>query len=568
MNNSFTYIANYFRYLVLNKTKLFALLLFVATSCATVVPPSGGPVDKQAPQVVSCSPKDKSLNFDSKKIIITFDEFINLQNADKQIFISPPFKNAPDYKVKRKSLQININDTLLENTTYTVFFGDAISDITENNKVSNLVYSFSTGDYIDTLSVWGHVFDAYTQEPIKDALVMLYTDFNDSVPITSLPRHISKTSGDGSFHIQNLKAGEYKIFALDDLNNDYKCNLITESIAFLLDTIKPRYFGNDSLSAVLDKPVKLMMFATKDTTQQIVESKIIDKNVVRFIFKEPTKDFEIRANFFENINNQYHEWSARNDTLMVWLPSDVDTATFYINTNKTISDTITFKGLVEKETEKPKGKSKSQVVATPKMQYSSTVSSGMLPFYKPVEISFKNPIVKVLNSNYLLINNEKADTIQGQFTVSDTLFRKLTIDMPKSLSSVYTVIISDSSYVDIYNIYNDSIKLTFSVSPAENYGSLKLNISSKTTQNIIVNILDAENSNLVRSMKAVSNSTVDFGYFGPKTYKAMVIFDKNNNGIWDCGDYFKKIYPEPTFIFPKELKIRANWDLEEDWVIE
>ncbi|MDD3738352.1 MAG: Ig-like domain-containing protein [Lentimicrobiaceae bacterium] len=568
MNNLFLNIVNSLLYFVSNKTKLFVLLLFVATSCATIVAPSGGPVDKQAPQVVSYSPQDKSLNFDSKKIVITFDEFINLQNADKQIFISPPFKNAPDYKVKRKSLQININDTLFENTTYTVFFGDAISDITENNKVSNLVYSFSTGDYIDTLSVWGHVLDAYTQKPVKDALVMLYTDFNDSVPLTSLPRHISKTNDDGSFHIQNLKAGEYKIFALNDLNNDYKCNLLTESLAFSLDTIKPRYFGNNSLGVDTAKEIKLMMFTTKDTVQHIVESKIIDKNKVRFIFKEPTEDFDIRANFFENIDKQYHEWSNRKDTLMLWLPSDVDTATFYINTNKTISDTITFKGLVERETEKPKGKSKSQAVATPRLKYSSTVSSGMLPFYKPVEISFKTPIAKVFNSNYLLIDDEKADTVQSQFTVADTLFRKLTIDLPKPLSSVYTIVIPDSSYTDIYNVYNDSIKLAFSVSPAENYGSLKLNISSKTTQNIIVNILDAENDNLVRSVKAVSNSTIDLGYFNPKTYRAIVIFDINNNGIWDCGDYFKKIYPEPTFIFPKELKIRANWDLEEDWLIE
>jgi len=189
-------------------------ILLLIIQCGHPVMPTGGPQDITPPMVEQAVPANYSPNFDAEKIYISFDEFISLKNPRNEIFISPPMDEFPEFKVKGKKLIASITEELKPNTTYTLFFGNAIVDITEGNPKSNFEYVFSTGDVIDSLSVSGAVLQAFDLQPVENVLVMLYYDNNDTIVLDSLPLYVrpfyaSKTNEFGEFRINNLKEGPY-----------------------------------------------------------------------------------------------------------------------------------------------------------------------------------------------------------------------------------------------------------------------------------------------------------------------------------------------------------------------
>jgi uncharacterized protein (DUF2141 family) len=238
-----------------------SILLWLVYSCATIVAPSGGDKDVTPPKLVYSLPKNKSANFSGKKLILGFSEYIQLKDMDKNLLISPPLNSDPDFKIKGRSLTIKLKDTLRSNTTYSFYFGDGIVDLTEGNPLKNFSLAFSTGDVIDSLSLTGKVNDAFTRLPVKDILVMLYTDLADSAPILQRPVYVSRTNETGEFTLGSLAAGKYRIVALKDGNNDYMYNLPTELIAFADYLVEPFYVPQavtDSLNNANDtikKPV-------------------------------------------------------------------------------------------------------------------------------------------------------------------------------------------------------------------------------------------------------------------------------------------------------------------------
>ena len=185
---------------------LFASIYLLAVSCAQIVSPAGGIKDNTPPKVVKAQPKNQSLYFNSEKITIEFDEFIQLNNTDDQIIISPPTEQKPEYTLKGKVLEIRFKEQLQPNTTYTINFGNAIGDNKENNLLQNYSYVFSTGSLIDSLGINGTVYQAFNKKAEKDIVVGLYkTDgFTDSTLIKEKPLYLTKTNELGNFNIKNL----------------------------------------------------------------------------------------------------------------------------------------------------------------------------------------------------------------------------------------------------------------------------------------------------------------------------------------------------------------------------
>ena len=197
---------------------LLGLALF--PHCAKVVSPTGGPKDTLAPKVVSSTPRMNSTNFTGNKIIVEFDEYVQVKDVQKKLIVSPPLKTRPQVGIRGKRIEIEITDTLKENTTYTVYLGDAVSDNNEGNPISSFEFAFSTGSSIDTLSLTGNIVNAISREPVEGALVMLYDSFADSLPYITLPTHIAKTNKKGDFVVNNLKYIDYKLVAINDLNSN------------------------------------------------------------------------------------------------------------------------------------------------------------------------------------------------------------------------------------------------------------------------------------------------------------------------------------------------------------
>jgi len=217
---------------VVLKYFFFVACVLIVYSCANIVPPSGGPKDVIPPRVIKCVPENRSVRYDAKQIRIDFDEYIQLKNLNSELLVSPPMELMPDVSVRGKSLVIKIADTLKAHTTYNFYFGNSVVDITEGNSLSNFQYVFSTGDFVDSLSIKGFVNEAFDLKPAEGVFVMLYDSIADTVPYFQRPLYLTRTDKTGYFELNNLRDTLYKIFVLKDANSNLLFDLPYEKIAF------------------------------------------------------------------------------------------------------------------------------------------------------------------------------------------------------------------------------------------------------------------------------------------------------------------------------------------------
>jgi hypothetical protein len=212
-------------------------IFFLAISCAKIGRPSGGPKDTKSPQVLFCEPQNMNTNYNRDHFEIFFDEYVTLRNIKQELIVSPPLSQDPEVINKGKSIKVNLYSNLKTNTTYTFSFGDAIVDYREANPLKNYRYVLSTGDYIDSLSVFGQVLNAFNLKPPSDKVwVILHDTLQDSVLYNNQPSYITQTDKEGYFSMLHIKNDSFKIFALNDINANYQYDMPNEKIAFT-DTI-------------------------------------------------------------------------------------------------------------------------------------------------------------------------------------------------------------------------------------------------------------------------------------------------------------------------------------------
>ncbi len=221
---------------------LHLLLAVIAAAllaaCANMGRPEGGPRDETPPVYVSSNPKMGQLRFKGNKVTVTFDENIALDDAMNKIVVSPAQRTTPAISTVGRRVTVELRDTLIPNTTYTIDFSDAIKDLNEGNVLDGLALDFATGDSIDSLRISGMVFEARTLEPAQGMLVGVYSNLSDTA-LTTLPfERITKTNQLGQFTLRNLKPGQYRIFAVNDINRDYHWDR-SEDVAFYDVTISP-----------------------------------------------------------------------------------------------------------------------------------------------------------------------------------------------------------------------------------------------------------------------------------------------------------------------------------------
>lgn len=536
----------------------------ILSACATIVSPTGGPKDVTPPTIVSSQPLNYSTNFKGNKVIINFDEYIAIKDIEKQLIISPPLPSIPEIKIKGRSLVFRTKDTLRSNTTYNIYFGDAVSDITENNKFPNLNFAFSTGPIIDSLSLEGQVTDAYTRLPVKEALVMLYSDFTDSTPKTKLPLYVTRTMENGSFRLNSLASGKYRVIALKDANNDYLYNLPNETIAFSGDSIQPVY-NVTSLSDTTNKTeyansaenVALNMFPEPDSVQRLLKSGMVSANKMILAFRFPVTHFRMKALNITDSLWCINEWNSTNDTLQSWLISKPDSLHLILSDYRMVDDTIVFSTV-------PKTTIKQKSNITPKLSIGHTALSNQLRFNKPFVLIFDNPLSTADTANLRLVNITKQDTTKALTYFTDSIKRHLQIFIPSSSNGEMKLLIPKGTFTDIYGFTHDSLAVTFNIIPKEEFGTFAVKLKRFVKTPLIMQLLN-EKGEILDSQTITTSDELNFGYRKPGNYKLRAIYDANGNGKWDTGIFLKKQQPEIIIIHPKVFEVRANWEMEEEW---
>lgn len=564
------------------KIKLFFVLAIpcALVSCANIVSPTGGPKDVTPPEVIETIPLNGTANFTGNRFILRFDEFVRLNNIQQQILISPPLDHNPEFRLRGKRLIVSFNDTLIENTTYSFHFGDAIGDITENNRLVNYAYYFSTGDYIDSLTLHGTVKNAKDQKVEENIFVLLHElPLKDSAIAKYRPRYVTRADKNGRFRFDHIADNKYHIVAIVDKNNNLLYDDINEPIAFHDKMVKPYYdkslfadtiptdtIKNDSLITKphisIKESIDLLMFVAEDSIQRVITARSLSKQKAVIALRYPVKDADIVIKDTSLYNNYVLQWNDNDDTLTIWFkPHSIDTISL------TISD-IDFTDTLKIYMRDPiVSRARHQV---PVVEISTNVKRGskLHPSITP-ELQFNKPLYYFNKESALFISPE--DTVPLITKPVDTVLRMRHYVKNRTVpGNNYSVIIPANSCKAWDDATNDSTYLSFNIDVRENYGSLNVEINIDTIYykgDILISLID-ERTNIFETQRFEPGTKLSFEPLKPGSYSLKAIHDSNGNGRWDTGDYWKGIQPEKVYLLPDKINIRENWTEEIVWSLD
>ena len=521
------------------------LSIAIINSCAKRGTPTGGPVDSIPPVLVNASPKLNSVNFDSEEIKLTFDEFVKLDNVQDQLIISPPIEKT-SYEVKplsgvTKKVFLKFLDSLESKTTYTVNFGNAIKDNNEGNPLTFFNYVFSTGETIDSLYVKGNISDAYNFETDNYVSLHLYridSIFKDSIIFKDRPTYIANSLDSTSYQFQNLSEGKYLIIALKDIDNNYFFDPFYDKIGFI-----------DSLITLpRDSIIDFKLF--KEETKLIWDKPhFINSEKIGFGYygKLNLKNIEIESFIPDSVQYTFTK-EYEKDTLNIWLSrNSFDSLNFnLINKDTTKLVTVKF--------DRARDTLIDSLSLNPKI-------NNLIHLKETFKISSNIPIRNIVDS---LINIRDIDSLKVPFTTSiNKNLDELDIIFEVSPSDKYKIFILPEAITDIRGVINDTLEYNVVSQTIEDYGNVYLDVVRNSESIFILHLINS-NGEIIREFSNVSKNTIyNFEYIRPGNYTFRLIEDINNNGIWDTGNYLRRIKPEPVYYFPNEIEIRANWDLNE-----
>ncbi|MBM6865162.1 Ig-like domain-containing protein [Bacteroides caecigallinarum] len=595
-----------------------SVLILIVYACASTGTPDGGPYDETPPKFVRATPEPNATGNTRKKISIEFDEFIKIENAAEKVIISPPQTEMPEVKASGKKVLVEFFDTLRNNTTYTIDFGDAIVDNNEGNPMGNFAYAFSTGETIDTMEVSGTVLNAQDLEPIKGIQVGLHKNLNDTA-FTKLPfDRISRTDSRGHFSIKGVAPGKYRIYALKDGNQNYLFDSKTEIIAYsdsiiipsmepatrqdttwnAIDTLKIDTIKTIHYTHFMPDNLVLRAFKEENTMQYLAKSEREQLNRFSLYFSAKADTLPtIKGLDFDEKDAFIIEPSIKNDTIRYWIKDTVlcerDTLTIQVDYLYTDTlgnlvpkrDTLAMMNKLskekrlamakdemekkEKEMKKRRRKGDTLNVVETKFFKMNVDAPSSMDINRNISLQFEEPVQSI--DTAAIHVDVKVDTLWNEerfIFMADTVApRKYYILSDWKPGNEYRLRIDSTAIKSIYGLHTDKVENTVKIKTLEEYGTLYLNIKG-IEGNAVVQLLNSSDA-VVREQKVKKNNTCDFYFLQPNTkYYIRMYIDSNNNGKWDTGLYDKKVQPEEVYYYPKVWEMKANFEFEEDWDVK
>lgn len=591
-------------------TVLFSVVLFIA--CANMASPSGGEYDLDPPVVVKSNPGFNALHVNTNKIVIEFDENVIVDKPTEKVIITPPQRNLPKIYAVNRRIFVELKDTLLPNTTYTIDFTDAIADNNENNPLDNFALSFSTGSNLDSLCMSGKVLDASNLEPMKGMYVGIHSDLSDTAFTQTKFLRISRTNDAGFFSVKGIAPGKYKIYALDDINRDYMYDNPSESLAFLDSIFVPTFEPATRTDTVFNKidPKKVDSLITKSYTRFLPDDIVLRsfkskfqrqylQNITRtpqklnIIFGAPTEFPTIKPINVDDIDKwAVLERNVNNDTLTYWIKepeaiSRIDTLAFSMTYLKSDSlnnpipviDTLRFVDRTRKKTEKElqkeqekldklKEEGKEPPITFLSMKHNISTSMDV---YKNITFEFNEPIIENIDSLQRIVRlQQKVDTLYNDITFQlspDSLNPRLyTLKHKWEYGKEYKVQIDSAAIHSIFGLWNNTIDQPFKIKEENEYGKLLVRVSGvQKDMPAFIELLDKSDKPIRKSR--VKDNIAGFNNVSPGEYYMRITLDANDNGVWDTGDYEKKLEPEMVCYYNGAIGIRSFSEVEQDFEV-
>lgn len=528
----------------------FLVILFVTlSSCAKRGTPDGGPVDETPPEYVRARPENFTTNFDAEEIRIYFNEYIKMNDPQRQIIISPPMDPRPEITplgTASKSIRIKITDTLEPNTTYTVNFGRSITDNNEGNPLDYFTYAFSTGPYIDSLTVAGNVSDALLKVPDPFISVMLYevdSTYTDSAIYNRIPRYVTNTLDSATtFQLKNLKEGTYQLVGMRDLNNNYLFDPGTDKIAF----------ADEYITIPTESIFDLILFK-EDPRFQLVRPQQKSAQHLLFGYKGVTEPDSLKIKLTSLKPEDFVSTITKDrekDTLHYWYKPDLerDTLRFAVELSN-YRDTL-FTRIKEMEQD-----------------------SLHFDFFPTSTINFDQdllilPNIPLTTINDSLISLVDKDTVQVPFTSTyNNWTNELNLSFDKKEQQTYRLTAFPGAFTDFFGTENDTVSTQVRTRAFSDYGNLVINLQNVRKFPVILQ-LTTEKGVVEAEKYSTGNTSINFQNIRPGKYLLRLVYDSNENRIWDSGSFLEKRQPEKVVYFPEVLDVRANWDITQPFNAE
>jgi len=561
--------------------------------CAKVSVPTGGPKDTEIPVLVKSDPLNGAINFTENEIVITFNEYVVLDKINEKFMVSPPMKSRPEIIIRGKSIHIRFEDQLRDSTTYTFYFQDAIRDLNEGNAINSYQFVFSTGPFIDSLSVTGNVWSALNLDPPENTLVLLHRLLEDSAVVTQIPDYITRTTDKGEFRIDNVHTGIYRLYALIDADNSKNYNNRDETFAFYDDPIQiipeKNYQAviDDTTSVIISKPAggktsfippvtgeyQLTLFLAEKNLHYLVSSSRKQSYQMNYTLSLPPDTLGFGLSISEAPEGTYFiEKNRTADTITVWLTDSTVYNRQQIETIVTFpytdtlgitglrTDTIQMRYLAPRA---PRGR-----IARPAPYKVGTGISGQVRPDKQITLTAPTPFLPPDTSLISFFEMQKEEKIRQSFSIgTDTNNAcRYYVNTDLKPGSNYLLITDSAAFKSIYGEVSDSTAVRFHVRSLESFGNLTLDIKGYEGS-MIIQLLD-NTEKLVRQAFVKNEGKLQFPLVEKGKYRVRAIFDLNNDGKWTTGDFDTRRQPEPVTYYPEEIDIPENWYLEQPWNME
>ncbi|MEP7322740.1 MAG: Ig-like domain-containing protein [Saprospiraceae bacterium] len=515
--------------------------------CANIGQPDGGVRDLDPPIMDSAeSTKGLQRNFhpDQTKapISLIFNEWIKLDDAFKQVIVSPPLQYPPKIELKGKGIKVNLDprEVLLPQTTYTINFGKSIKDLTEGNIVKDLRFVFSTGDIIDTGKISGKVYDALTGEPKEELLVMLYTSNEDTMVFKKKPIYFNRTDKGGVFNIQNIKDTTYKIAVLEDANSNYIYDQDKELFGFLTRRVNA---GEDSTTINIP-------FYKSYIRPKILSYSTDVPGIVKLVTNITLEDLKTRI-LNDSLGKVQSFLMLSKDSLHVYyLPVSAQGWDLEISDKNKVFDTIAIN--------KFKKLSIDSFKPTLVMRSQQSLAPGG---YKEMEFNHPTGMTDTVRMTFI------DDTTKTNIPIHikpGTATNILEIYCPCEEAHTYTYTFLPGAIKDYAgNSLKDTIRLKLKGLTSEETGVLILDITElDSTKDYTISLMENNKPVRINNHTGTSAFHVEYRYLAPGSYDVQILEDLNKNSRWDGGDYLNKIQPEKIFL-QKNYSVRANWEIRE-----
>ncbi len=592
-------------------------------ACASMGRPSGGDYDIAPPVYVKSNPAIGATSVKGNRITVDFDENVKVEDVMTKVVVSPAQKNIPSITANGHRVSVELRDTIIPDMTYTIDFSDAIRDLNEGNVLDGFALDFATGDTIDSLRISGMVFEARNLEPAQGVLVGVYSNPSDTA-ITTLPlERIARTNQLGQFTVRGLKPGDYRIFAINDINRDYHWDR-SEDVAFydvtvspdvedtivtdtltaadgsdsIVNVAQPKYFPNDILLTWFNEgyvPQYLKDYSRPDRRRLIVNfsapsDTLPEITLLNGVDSGLTIDKWARLNTVATRDSLVYFITdtalIAQDTMMIemrYLRTDtLDQLTWNTDTLR-----VLFKGAREEKRQQEEAAKKAaerrkkaekkgenidsiEAAEAARLNFLKVSATGgsTQEIYKPLFIEVDQPLDTIIQDGLrLMVQNDTIwDTIatpplERVDSFGLMLFR---LDMKWQPGTKYRYVADSAAIKGVFSEWNNTFTHEFTTRKLEDYSALYFNVTG-VRDSAVIELLDKSDKPIAEAF--LVNGAAQFPYLQPGTFYARLFIDSNGNGKWDTGSLLDSIQPEEVYYYPKKIVLKKNWDVEQSWNI-